>query len=112
MKFTVDITHPALQEASAYAEFIAARCNDRVASDSWWNGLLDAMHSLENMPTRCALIPEQKHFSRPIHHLLYASHRIIFDIQSRTVRILRVYPATARPLQSIRQRTRPQHGAQ
>jgi hypothetical protein len=69
MRYRVIVARGALAEAEAYAEFIRKRSNDDVASDLWWNGLLDAIFSLEQLPTRCPLIAEQADFSEPVHQL-------------------------------------------
>jgi plasmid stabilization system protein ParE len=102
----VNVTDTAREEAERYAGFIQRRSNDDVASHQWWNGLLDAILSLESLPARCPRIPEQDNFDFPLHQLLYASHRIIFRIDAEVVRVLRVYPAAARPLRSLNQRPR------
>ena len=103
-RYAVQVAKPALKEAEAYADFILSQSNDHFASDAWWNGLLDALHSLETMPARCPQIPEQANFDRPLRQLLYASHRIIFTIDGKTVRVFRIYPSQARPLRSLRQK--------
>ncbi len=106
-RYRINITDTAREEAETYAAFILEKSNDSVASDRWWNGLLDAILSLESLPASCTRIPEQPNFDFPLYQLLYFSHRIIFRIDGDVVRILRVYHTAARPLRSLRQR--PKH---
>ena len=46
----------------------------------WLRGLYKAIDTLETMPSRCSLIPENQAFSVEVRHLLYQSHRVIFTI--------------------------------
>lgn len=64
------------------------RRQSAVAAADWYNGVIDAILSLEKDPERCELIPEHDRFqfSVPLRHLLYGSgrektHRIIFVIR-------------------------------
>jgi plasmid stabilization system protein ParE len=102
----VEITDTARAEAERYAEFIAERSNDGSSSDQWWNGLLDAIFTLEVLPARCPVIPERAGNELQVRQLLYESHRILFHITGQTVRILRIYPSWGRPLQSLHQHTK------
>jgi toxin ParE1/3/4 len=98
----VEVTDPAYADAQEYFEFIREHSHDDEAAVSWWNGLLDAMQTLESLPGRCARIPEHKKFSRQLHQLLYQSHRIIFEVESELVTVLRIYHASRRPLKTLR----------
>jgi len=94
----VIIGRTAYAEAEAYAQFILDQSNDELASNKWWNGLLDAIFSLESMPGRCPVIPERSWSDIKLHQLLYESHRVIFQIGPDTVHVLRVYHASQKPL--------------
>lgn len=108
-KYVVNITDMAREEAEKYADFILEKSNDSVASDRWWNGLLDAIFSLETLPSRCPRIPEQHNVDFPLYQLLYASHRIIFRIDAKVVRVVRIYHSALRPLTTLHQRPRLKH---
>lgn len=60
----------------------------------WYNGVMDALYTLEEMPGRCALAPETEDFKDEIRQLLYGkrkdSYRVLFTIRGETVHILRV----------------------
>ncbi len=73
-----------------------------MAAEPWWNGPIDQILSLETLPRRCSIIPEQKYFEQEMRHLIYASHRIIFCIGEHTVTILRIYHGARKPLNAIR----------
>jgi plasmid stabilization system protein ParE len=93
-----------MRDAEEYRAFILSRSHDKLSADAWWRGLFDAIATLETLPARCKHIPEQKRFSKPLHQLLYESHRIIFEIHPKHVQILRVYHSAQRPLTSLRRR--------
>lgn len=67
--------------AALYAEKNAA---DSLAAARWYNGLEEAVYSLENHPRRCPIAPESKGPGRPLRHLLYGKkphvYRVIFEI--------------------------------
>ena len=90
MEFSVEITQTALTDAEETVRFIADS-GDSAAAELWWNGLIDRILSLETLPRRCSMIPEQKYYEEEMRHLIYASHRIIFSIDENTVTILRIY---------------------
>jgi len=98
LPYTVEITDTALADAENYILFLQNERREPDYADRWWNGLVDAVLSLEAMPRRCPLIPEQKYFEEELRHLIYHSHRIIFTISENTVTILRVYHGAQRPL--------------
>ena len=60
----------------------------------WYNGLLDAVLSLEVSPARCPLAPESKDSPEPIRQLIYGkrqhAYRILFTIRGETVSVLHV----------------------
>ncbi len=101
MEFSVEITQAALADAEGYVCFIRDDRQDPVAAEQWWNGLVDQILSLETLPRRCSIIPEQKYFEQEMRHLIYASHRIIFRIDESTVTVLRIYHGARKPLKAI-----------
>lgn len=101
MECSVEITDAALADAESYVRFLQEDRQEPLAAERWWNGLLDAILSLETMPGRCPVIPEQKHFARELRHLIYASHRIIFSISGNLVTVVRIYHGARRPLEKL-----------
>jgi plasmid stabilization system protein ParE len=101
LEYSVEITEAALADAENYVRFLQEDRQQPLAAERWWNGLLDAILSLETMPGRCSVIPEQKHFARELRHLIYASHRIIFSINGNLVTVVRIYHGAQRPLKKL-----------
>ena len=74
---------------------------DRAAADRWLDGILAAIESLGEMPSRCAVAPEAAHVKRIVRHLVYRDHRILFLVQERHVRVLTVRHAARKPLRRL-----------
>ena len=98
MAYRVKITAPA--EADAYAAFEQILELTPQGAQKWLSGLIDAIFSLEEMPTRCQIIPEAEEIGQPIRQLLYGkrsgTYRILFDMQENSeeglrVRVLRIW---------------------
>lgn len=100
MAFRIDITEPALADAEEYVRFIREARKEPEAAERWFLGLAQAIFSLEDLPARCPVIPEQEKFSFEIRHLLYCSHRIIFRVELAAERVVvyRVYHASRQGL--------------
>jgi plasmid stabilization system protein ParE len=100
LEFQVDITEPALIDAEDYVRFIRDVRKEPEAAERWFRGLVEAIHSLEELPERCPVIPEQEEFAMEIRHLIYFSHRIVFRVEGerRRVVIYRVYHGSRKPL--------------
>ena len=100
MAFQVDITDPALEDASDYVRFVREVRREPEAANRWFRGLVQAIYSLEDFPERCPLIPEKEVFSFEIRQLIYFSHRIIFHIQGEQdrVTVYRVWHGARLPL--------------
>lgn len=64
------------------------------AAARWFAGIVDAINSLEQLPARCPLAPENGHFAEEIRQLLYGARRdvfrILFTIQGNTVHVLHI----------------------
>jgi len=92
LAYRAEISDAALIDAEEYVQFLRAR-NETAAGDRWFRGLISAIFSLEELPLRCALIPEAAEFPFEVRQLLYHSHRILFraDEAATSVAVLRVY---------------------
>jgi hypothetical protein len=104
--YRVNIAASALRDAREYHQYILQRSHDRLPADAWFTGLMEHVDSLETLPARCPHIPEQANFKVPLYQLLHASHRIIFRIDPKVVRVVRIYHSALRPLTSLHQRPR------
>jgi len=98
MAFRVSLSAPA--ESDAYAAFEHVRDVAPMHAERWLVRLFQAILSLEEMPARCAIIPEARELGFIARHLLYGKgkgiYRIIFDIHDdeQHVRVLRVWHAS------------------
>lgn len=101
-----------MRDAEEYYAFILRQSHDKLPADAWWVGLFDAIATLESLLRRCPQIPEQECFLHPLYQLLYASHRIIFEIHPKRVQVVRVYHAALRPLTRLNRRPRRSTSAQ
>lgn len=88
MSFTVFIEPPAYVEIEEAYLFI--RQDSPGNADRWFNGLRKAIDSLEQMPRRCPLAPENSAFEEEIRHLIHGSYRILFTIDEQEVHVLHV----------------------
>jgi len=100
LAFQVDITEPALADAEEYVRFIREVGKQPEAAERWFRGLVRAIYSLEELPERCPVIPEQEDFSFEIRRLIYFSHRIVFRVERDRNRVVvfRVYHGSRRVL--------------
>ncbi len=106
MAYRVDIAAAALRDARVYHSFLLERGHDELPAETWFLHLMGAVDSLKTLPAPCPRIPEQEQFRMNLHQLLYASHRIIFRIHARVVRLVRIYHSALGPLTSLHQRPR------
>jgi plasmid stabilization system protein ParE len=81
LDYHVKITDSALSDAQEYVHFIRQVKKEPEAAERWFRGLVAAIFSLEQMPSRCALI---------IFHI---------NEKSKTVTVLRVYHASRRKIE-------------
>lgn len=92
MSYEVLIMPSAEAEFEAAYLWIAERNPD--AAVKWYNGVLDALLTLETFPERCPLAPERDAFDHEIRQLLHGNrrhaYRILFDVEGRNVRILHI----------------------
>ena len=107
MAYHVDVGNTALydaQDAFAWMEE-----HSPIHAADWYNGLIEAIFSLDEMPRRCALAPESDLSKRPLRQLLYTrrkvTYRILFAILQEedeenegALRIYRIRHGAQRPL--------------
>ena len=90
MTFRVTIQPAAEVEIEQAYLRIAAEAPETAAR--WYNGLLDAIQSLDSLPSRCGLAPENAAFEYEIRHLLYGRkgrrYRALFTVVDDTVHVL------------------------
>ena len=92
MKYRVLIEPPARDNIDAAFLWIAER--NPSAAVKWFNGLEQAIQTLEDFPQRFPLAEESKAFGAEIRQLVYGqrvgAYRVLFTIQQETVHVLHV----------------------
>jgi plasmid stabilization system protein ParE len=92
VKYEVLITAAAEADMEQAYLWLSGRAPE--AAVKWYNGVLDALLTLEKFPERCSLAPEGRTLKREIRQLIHGkrqhAYRILFDVSDETVRILHV----------------------
>ena len=100
VKFQVRLTKTAKVEIDSAYSYL--RAQNSVYADKWFRGLMNAIATLQEMPLRCALAPENESLSEEIRQLIYGKsknkYRILFTLREDTVFILHVRHSSQAPL--------------
>ncbi|MCL1475940.1 type II toxin-antitoxin system RelE/ParE family toxin [Argonema antarcticum] len=88
MAFSVEISPSAL--ADAEEAFLYIQKDSSLNAEEWYDGLVNAILSLENFPNRCPLASESEEIGREIHQLIYSRYRILFSVTGDVVQVLRI----------------------
>ena len=96
MSYRVVLQPAARAEAADIYRYLYERSPH--AAERWLAGFDEAARTLDSMPERCALAPENQVFSREIRQLLYDQYRILFTVKGRTVQVLHVRHSARKPL--------------
>ena len=87
MAFRVDIQPQALEDLDSIAEYIKARSSFATA-EKWFNGIMDEMASLKEMPERCIVASESEELDHEVRVLLHGrknrTYKIYFSIRQET----------------------------
>jgi plasmid stabilization system protein ParE len=98
MAYTVKIMPRAQTDMERLCEWITTR--SPLHGQDWFDGLVEAVESLQERPTRCAFAPEFR--AKGIRHLLYGRgrnvYRIIFRVKNEVVEVLTVRHGARKPL--------------
>lgn len=85
------MTEPAEGDIQSALEFIAR--DKRPAAEEWLEEILERIYRPESFPLRAARIPESSTIGGDYRHLIFGQYRIIFRIDGKTVKIIRVIHA-------------------
>ena len=77
MAFRVDIAPLAL--ADIEAAFLYLRKESRGRAEKWLLGMLEAIYSLEEMPSRCPIAAESKEVGQEIRAFIYGKRRYAYN---------------------------------
>src|SRR5271157_218505 len=89
MAFRVELTSRAQRDLAAIYEYIHA--GSSIHAFHWFNGLEDAILSLENHPERGTLTRENSRLRQLLYGPKPHTYRIIYSIQPRSRRVLVVH---------------------
>jgi toxin ParE1/3/4 len=92
VKYNVEITPAAERDVEEIWGYIADDSPDNAAA--FFVRLEDQVDTLEQLPERCPLIPENEQLGTSYRHLLHGAYRTIFRISGKTVYILRIIHGT------------------
>ena len=91
-RWNVIVELPAQQDIAKARLWIAEF--DSEADDRWFDGIYDAIESLELFPERCPLAPECQFLNREIREIFHGrrqyKYRILFTVSKNEVHILHV----------------------
>ena len=87
-RYRVRITAAAQRDVKSIHDYIAESAQR--TADKWIGELDRQIQTLEQFPTRCAVIPEATELGRQYRHLIYGRYRTIFRVEGRVVWIVRV----------------------
>lgn len=89
MTYRVKISPTALQEIESIYTWITKDAPDIAAA--WFNGLFDAIESLETMPFRCPLAPEAEILKEEIRQFIYRkNYRLLYKVEGEVVQIYHI----------------------
>ena len=76
--------------------YVEKNAGDSQAATRWYNGLEEAVYTLQTSPHRCPTAPEARRMKRNLRHMLYGKkphvYRVIFEVDERrrAVRVLTI----------------------
>jgi len=89
MRYRVRPTRAALDDVVAIGEWIADQAT-RAEAGRWVSRVVAALSSLDEMPERCPIAPEDPEVEPEIRHLILVPYRILFTLAGRDVFVLHV----------------------
>ena len=90
--YNVEITPAAERDVEEIWTYIAADSPENATT--FLLRLEEQIDTLEQLPERCPLIPENEQLGAAYRHLLHGAYRTIFRINGKTVYILRIIHGT------------------
>jgi plasmid stabilization system protein ParE len=105
MAFRVDVSPEALADVDAIARHIRERGSFESA-ERWFNGIIDAIRSLRELPGRCALAEEAEDLQTDVRVLFHGKrnrrYKVYFAIhhESQTVRVFHVRHWAMKPAEA------------
>jgi len=90
MRYTVKLSATVVDQITDYALFIAKQRRAPEIAQRWLERVYDAIDTLDRMPHRCALAPENAHRPYEIRRLLIGQYLALFTIdeEKRAVHVI------------------------
>ena len=88
MRWRIEFSPTAESEILDAARFIAE--DSPTDAVRWYDGIHEAVMSLQDMPNRCSHARENEAFPLELRQLVFKSHRVIFSIHDDIVRNHRI----------------------
>lgn len=98
MNYRVLIAPRALSDAEEVYQWIATVQLAPLNAARWFNGVFEAIATLNEFPQRCSHAPENEFFDREIRQLIYHSHRVLFAIEGDAVEVFHIRHGAMLPL--------------
>ena len=87
MAFRVELSPEAFEDLDAIASYIKKQSSSEIAQ-RWFNGVMDAIASLKQMPARCPVAPESEDVGREVRVLVHGrktrAYKIYYAISYET----------------------------
>lgn len=99
MKYEVLIQPSAEAELEAAYLHLCREASQDTGAE-WFDSVVDAILTLEEMPHRCPLAPESEFFEEELRHLLLKPYRVIFTIRGVYVHIVHLRHMSQQSLKS------------
>jgi plasmid stabilization system protein ParE len=88
MAFRVEISPRAFNDLDEIARYIQQQSSFEQAEE-WFNGIMAAIQTLEDMPSRCPVADESEELGQEVRLLLYGKrnrkYKVYYSIRKRTV---------------------------
>jgi plasmid stabilization system protein ParE len=84
--YNVDIPPIVIDKIKQQAHIIAL--DKPAAALAWYDTVFDKIFTLEAMPNRCPIAPENQFVTYEVRHLLIGQYRVLFRVVGDTVRVL------------------------
>ena len=80
MRYTVKLSVTVVEQITEYARFVAEQRRAPENAQRWLERVYDAIETLDRMPQRCDLAPENAHRPYEIRRLLIGQYLALFTI--------------------------------
>lgn len=94
-RYRIIITPTAIEDLAAQVEYI--RSDSARAAQRWYDDCIEAIDSLALLPRSGRIAPESEWFEREIRQIVVHSHRVLYVIEEKVVRVLHVRNAARKP---------------